>query len=161
MKKILILGHGRHGKDSVAFHIANKLRYSYKEPSLIIAERFLFPILGAYMGYPSAYKMFVDRINHRVLWGEVMAAINFLDPAKITKEILLQQHIYVGIRRMREYEASKHFFDVILWVDASKRLPLEPTSSMEFITPPPEAIVIDNNGDKQLLMDQIPWDLLE
>lgn len=159
--KLLVLGHAGHGKDSLAYLISRKLNYKYKEPSLIIAEKFLFPMLGEFLGYPSAYKMFLNRSKHRPLWAEVMAAINYLDPARLTKEILRTQDIYVGIRRFREYEASKDFFDLILWVDASKRLPLEPESSMEFTGPPAEAIVIDNNREKRDFEQNIPWDLFK
>jgi hypothetical protein len=44
------------------------------------------------------------------------------DKARLAKEIITKYNLYVGMRDDKEFEASKHLFDVIICVDGSERI---------------------------------------
>lgn len=66
------------------------------------------------------------------------------DRARLAKDIVKEHDCYVGMRDLDEFNASKELFDVIIWVDASKRLG---TSENTNKIPVSEAnIVLTNDG---------------
>ena len=154
MFKLLILGHGTHGKDAVAEILRDKYNLSFKSSSQACADIFIFDSLKDVLGYSNAEECFNDRHNHRNLWYELIKAYNHEDRSRLASEILSICDVYVGMRDDKEYKASKHLFDHIIWVDAHKRVKyVDPTlkirhnyNTMHYL---------DNNGSLEDLENNI------
>ena len=140
--KLLIIGHGRHGKVSVAEIIQKAKQLTFTSSSMTAANLFIFDAMKDM--YNSPEECYNDRINHRATWFKLITDFNKNDPSMLAKKILLDNDIYVGMRSRREFEHSKSLFDHVIWVDASKRLPYE-YSTMELEERDAD-IIIDNNG---------------
>ena len=126
--KILILGHGRHGKDTLAevFDVHSNL--SFTSSSRAASEIFLYEQMKDEFGYSSIDECFEDRHNHREYWRQAIADYNTPDKARLCREILSKNDIYVGMRCDLEYDATNHLFDMIIYVDASPRVSyIDPT----------------------------------
>jgi len=95
--------------------------------------------------YESPEKCFADRVNHRAEWYALISAYNKLDRSALTKQILRKYDMYVGMRSRAELRASAHMFDLIVWVDASNRLPPEKSASCT-VSADDADVVIRNNG---------------
>lgn len=144
MNKILILGNARHGKDTLAELLGERFGMTYKSSSEMAMELFLFEVLKEKNGYETIQECFDDRVNHRQTWYLSICDYNKSDRARLAKDILEGYDCYVGMRDLEEFEASKELFDVIIWVDASKRLG---TSEYTNKIPVSEAdMVITNDG---------------
>lgn len=147
-KKILILGHGRHGKDTVAEILRDNHGMSFESSSSFSSRQFIFDSLKNVLGYKAEDECFNDRHNYRNLWFELISAYNSSNPSRLATEMLDVCDIYVGMRNIVELECciDHKLFDLILWVDASERVDYkEPLSSMN-ITKDMADIIIDNNG---------------
>lgn len=156
MPKLLILGWARHGKDTVAELLERRHGMTFRSSSYFLAQACVRPYLEARgIVYDSLADCYEDRGNHRDLWNKAIVEYNE-DPTRLTREILAVADCYVGMRSAREYEATKDFYDHILWVDASGRgLPAEPTSSMDIVYDPSRMILIDNSGSLEDLTKQL------
>ena len=142
--KILILGNARHGKDTLAELLADRFGMTYKSSSEMAMEIFLFDMLKEKHGYETMQECFEDRVNHRQTWYLSICDYNKDDRARLAKDILEGHDCYVGMRDLDEFKTSKELFDVIIWVDASKRLG---TSENTNKIPVSEAdMVITNDG---------------
>lgn len=144
--KILVLGHARHGKDTVAEMLRDDHGLKFRSSSMYIAESVVRPAL-AHQGiaYPDLAACYADRGNHRALWYDIIAAYNAEVPDRLCREILAVADVYVGMRRRAEYEISRPLFDAVLWVDASRRgVPLEGRDSFDITFNPAHMIHIDN-----------------
>ena len=142
--KILILGNARHGKDTLAELLADRFGMTYKSSSEMAMEIFLFDMLKEKHGYETMQECFEDRVNHRQIWYLSICDYNKDDRARLAKDILEGHDCYVGMRDLEEFEAAKELFDVIIWVDASKRLG---TSENTNKIPVSEAdMIITNDG---------------
>ena len=69
------------------------------------------------------------------------------DKARLAKEILKYNNTYVGMRDTSEIKEclKQGLFDLVIWVDAQDRLPIEDFNSFN-IRPNDADIIIDNNG---------------
>jgi hypothetical protein len=142
--KILILGTARHGKDTLAELLNEDFGMTFKSSSEMANELFIYDELKTKYGYNSIEECFVDRMNHREEWYLMICGYNMEDKARLSKDIIAHHDCYVGMRDLEEFEASKDLFDVIIWVDASKRLPTNEVTNKISID---EAhIVLTNNG---------------
>ena len=150
--KILILGHGRHGKDTAAEMLKDLFGFTFQSSSRAALDA-IYPCLKASVGYSSKEEAFNDRSNMRWLWKELITLYNTPDKSALCRKILETGDTYVGMRCDKEYEASKELFDLILWVDRSVFLPTE--SSMLIKYNPDEMIFIDNNYDLENLRIQL------
>ena len=149
-RKLLILGHARHGKDTVAERIAAKLDLYFMTSSGVFAE-----LAYDFWGYDDADQCFDDRVNHRAMWGDAIARYVRNDKARLARKVYSTCPIYVGVRRQDELDAIiKEFDPVIIWVDALNRLAPEDPSSFR-IEKPSGAITLDNNGSEHDLEQQI------
>lgn len=168
-KKFLVLGHMRHGKDTVAELLRDRHGLSFISSSWFAAERVMLPYFERFRNmrlydekndrrfraYDSVDECFEDRVNFRDIWHQQIAAYNTPDKAKLPREILEVADMYVGMRANDEYQASKHLFDHIIWVDAFRRgLPAEPQSSFN-IDRTKEMIIIDNSGSLEDLTVEV------
>ena len=90
------------------------------------------------------------RFNHRDEWYNLICDYNIDDKARLAKDIIKKADCYVGMRDRGEIEEcmKQGLFDLIVWVDASERLPLEPADSFN-IDKSCADIIIDNNGTEE------------
>lgn len=152
--KILILGHGRHGKDTVAEYLRDHHRLSFRSSSLFLAETVVRPALVAHgLVYDTLDACYEDRVNHRCLWRDIILAYNTDDLSRLARAVLEVSDCYVGMRSIEEYRASRRLFDVVMWVDAAARgLPDDPSLSIGF---EPDMVLIDNNGSLDETCEQL------
>lgn len=146
-KKVLIIGHARSGKDTLAEIWKEEFGLSYQSSSRAALEIFMFPILCSVLPYRSMDEAYEDRVNFRTLWFELIAAYNSKDELRLAKAILQKSDAYVGMRRQEELLESirLELFDYIVWVDASQRIGYESQGSCT-IEENSQMIFLDNNG---------------
>jgi hypothetical protein len=149
--KILILGHGGHGKDEVANILANIHGLWVLSSSECAFEliRYELQLSLAAEGFfvDSHTALWNTKFSHRELWRKLIKNYNTPNLDRLTKQILFEFEcdIYIGMRDADEYEASKHHFDRILYVDAWPRVERnDPSMKIEFN--PKEMFRIDNSG---------------
>ena len=156
MRKLIIIGHGRHGKDTVAEWLALKYGMKFESSSYHLAKSICYPALKDKYNYKSPKECFDDRSNHRGEWYNLIAAYCDKDPAILGKEIFSESDVYCGIRSKREFNAVKasNLCDFTIWVDRSDHLPPEPADSNELDASVAD-FVIDNNGTLDQLCENI------
>lgn len=132
--KFLILGHARHGKDTVAEILSDEYGFAFASSSLFCAEKVIWDAIhnqqaaidrhiaagspGMSAGqlieelsmmaareYPSYAQCFADRGNFRAAWFSLIAAYCYPDKERLAREIFAENDIYVGIRNKRELNA--------------------------------------------------------
>ena len=131
--KLLIAGHGAHGKDTLAELWNQRFGMTFQSSSLAACHIFLFNTLAPILGYSNPYECYNDRRNWRTLWYELINAYNSEDPARLAREILKRSDCYVGMRSEREIKAclDEGLFDKIVWVEAYPRVDPEPDGSIK------------------------------
>lgn len=157
--KLMIVGHGRHGKDTVAQILADELGLTFCSSSYFCAKAFIYDALKNVFGYRSIAECYEARNRNqrmRDLWHTLICAYNKDDPARLSREILSEYDIYVGIRSDEEFATAEEegLFDLSIWVDASRRLDPEGESSFE-INRADCDIVIDNNESEDDLVRRV------
>jgi len=147
LPKLLIIGHARHGKDTLAELLRDSIGMKFESSSEAAADIFIFEMLREKYHYNSYMECFQDRVNHRGEWYDLICEYNKDDKAKLAKGILERADCYVGMRDREEIREciNQGLFDLIVWVDASERLPLELPDSFN-IDKSCADIIIDNNG---------------
>lgn len=159
---ILIIGHARHGKDTVAEMLAERINAQFTSSSEFVGRECIWDVWGKER-YCTFEEMFEDRVNNRELWKNLIAAYNTPNECRTAETMIKQGNdFYVGMRRKKEYEAciNKNIFGLTVFVDASKRLPLEDASSMELdinvLNQNNNKIYkLRNNGDLNYLNEQV------
>ena len=146
-KKMLIIGHARHGKDSLAEIMNEEFGLTFVSSSQAAADIFLYDLLKEKYVYQNSVECFEDRVNHRQEWYEAICDYNKDDRARLAKGILEMADCYVGMRDRGEILEciNQGLFDIIIWVDGSGRLPLEDASSFNIDNTCAD-IIIENNG---------------
>ena len=152
--KILIIGHARWGKDTVAEILRDGWGYKFCSSSLAACEKVVFPVMSKQEGYTSVEECFEDRVNHRTQWHQLISEYNTPDKTRLAREIMETNDIYVGMRCQEELKATRGLFDVVVWVDASQRLLPEPASS-NTLTKEMADYCISNNGDLKDLVNEV------
>ena len=164
--KLMIVGHARHGKDTVCSILAD-YGYTWISSSWACGEITVWPLLQGQ--YPDYQACFDDRHNRREVWFNAIKAYNTPDETRLGREIYKANDIYCGIRRFEELSALKeaHVIDFVIWIDASKRMPPEDKSSCT-VHPFQAHYILDNNGTLQDLRIRVgklyrgflrPWEL--
>jgi hypothetical protein len=151
--KLLIIGNARHGKDTLAEIFRDEFGIQFESSSHAACRLAIYPALRDKYGYDSLEECFLDRVNHRKEWYDMICEYNSEDGSRLTKDILglnpsipgPGSDIYVGLRAKREFDASRHLFDLVIFVDASGRLPPEDKSSCT-ISKDDADVLIYNNG---------------
>jgi hypothetical protein len=156
LPKLLLVGNMRHGKDSFAEILNQEFGYTFESSSQAAANIFLYDLLKDKYNYQTPEECFEDRINHRQEWYEAICEYNKDDKAKLAKGILKRSDCYVGMRDWEEIDECKRqgLFDIIIWVDASERLPHEDASSFN-ITKDCADIIIENNTDFEAFRERV------
>lgn len=150
--KLLIIGHGRHGKDTVSEYLQDKHGMTFQSSSMHCAANAVYPNLKSVYGYATVEECFSDRHQHRSEWFQLISDYCKDDLARIGREIFQVSDIYCGLRNAREFHAIKNngLYDYCIWVDRSEFLETEPKSSMS-LEPWMADYVIDNNGTLEQL----------
>lgn len=145
--KLCVIGHGRHGKDTFAEILNEHFGMEYASSSQAAADIFIYDELKVKYNYKTPEECYTDRSNHRTEWYNLICGYNETNKAALASEILKTSDCYVGMRDDREIEEciNQNLFDLIIWVDASERLPLESPDSMK-ITKESADIIINNNS---------------
>ena len=148
--KLMLVGHGRHGKDTVADYIYAFTGMTTQASSWAAAEIFLYEKLKDEFGYTSINECWEDRISSdemRARWFDEIKAYNTPHLTRLMRGIYSRYDIYTGIRNSDELIAGQQedVISLTIWVDAIERKPPEPKSSMT-VTKEMADIVIDNNG---------------
>lgn len=148
---ILILGHAKHGKDEFAARLCKHvpLRFASSSETALVA---IYPVLTHILREEDKRVLFENRSEHRELWRLLIELYNTPDKAALSKLILHDKDVYVGMRTTAEFQASKHLFDLVVWVDGSKRKPLEPSMQIQQTD---DMVYIDNNGSLEDLETQV------
>lgn len=128
--KFLIIGHARHGKDTVAEIMRDNIGMSFTSSSEFLAQELIYPALRTIYGYTCWEDCFEDRFNHRKEWFDLITEFNTPDKTRLAKAIMAKHDIYCGMRNADELEACKEagIFDAIIWVQRPGIAP-ESTSS--------------------------------
>jgi hypothetical protein len=145
--KLLVIGHGRHGKDTVCEMLRDEYDYNFISSSQFCADHFIYNDLKDKYGYTTAEECYADRHNRRAEWYDMISDYNFEDPGLLGSEIFKQYDIYCGLRNIREWRKMKadNTYDFCIWVDRSAHLPPEDASSMS-LTKDCADYVLDNNS---------------
>jgi len=145
--RLLIIGNARHGKDTLAEILRDNFDLKFVSSSEAAADIFIYDKLKVKYGYNTPEECFKDRLNRRREWYELIVDYNKDDKTRLARGILNMADCYVGMRdRIEIDECIKDgLFDLIIWVDASERLPLEDKSSFNIDNDCAD-IIINNNG---------------
>jgi hypothetical protein len=155
---ILILGHARHGKDTVAELIARFTSLYFTSSTQIYNEEFVFDAFSDKYGYETKIACFNDRVNHREEWYNLIKDYNSPDLTAGTRLIFDHSDIQVGIRDKDELEASitAGLYDLILGVH-NPNLPYESKSSFNIDVLRYAEEMIWNNGDLEELEEKVRY----
>ena len=142
--RLLVIGHARHGKDTVCEALVDRLGYTYTSSSWFAAEKFIFENME---GYSSIQECWDDRVNHRALWHDMIRHYNFPVLSRFASELYSEYDIYCGLRNREEYYAILKDCrpDHVIWVDACNRLPREGKDSFQ-LDYMDASYYFDNNG---------------
>ena len=153
---ILIIGHARHGKDTVAEFLRDIYGFKFASSSYSAAKIFIYDRLKDKYGYKSLDECFEDRVNHRCEWHDLICWYNAEDKARLAKEIMKENDIYVGMRSDDEIQAcvEQGVFDVVVGV-YNPRKPHEGTGSFNIDLFMMSDYVILNNRTKESLYNQV------
>ena len=152
--RLLILGHARHGKDTVAEVISDLMGLKFISSSVFVGQECVWPTWGKER-YESFEAMFEDRVNYRSTWKNLILAYNTPDKARTARTMLERGYdMYVGMRSKEEFEVARGLFDAVIWVDRSKHCPPEDPNSMEMNHHMAD-VHIDNNGSLDDLKKQL------
>ncbi len=151
--KLMVFGYARHGKDTVADMLAEDFGLTTMSSSLFAAKRVMIPYFEKVgISYASFDACYADRVNHRQVWYEQIKAYNTPDGTRLGRALLSEYDIYTGIRNVDEFQALRNegLFNYSIWVDRSKHLAPEPTTSNN-MTPAMANYILDNNGTLEQL----------
>jgi cytidylate kinase len=157
--KILIVGQGRHGKDTMADMLHETYGLSHISSSRFAYEEFAYKSLS-FLGYADIEEAYQDRHSIRDLLYNMFSAYNRDEPARLATNIMKNHDIYVGMRCDKELQRCKELvtFDHIVYVDASERVDyVEPASSNK-ITKEMADVILHNNGtEEEFILEVARW----
>lgn len=126
--KVVVVGYGRHGKDTVT-ELLGKYGLKGLSTSKLLAESVVYPVLKD--KYPNVEACYNDRHNHRELWFNIIKDAAKDDLGRIAELVFRRNNIYCGIRDIDQLREAWYtgLVDVTFWVDASGRMPPEGSES--------------------------------
>jgi hypothetical protein len=144
--KILIIGNARHGKDTLAEIFRDEFGMSFISSSEMSNDLFMYDLLKDKFGYKTKEECLQDRVNHRELWYSKIVEYNTPNKSRLAEDIISVYDCYVGMRDDEEYYTciDKGLFDIVIWVDASKRLPKEDNNSNKLSMEDADIIITNN-----------------
>ena len=150
--KIMVIGQGRHGKDTAAEYMAEILQTTFVSSSAFINEKVVFPLLKKKYGYKTLQECYDDRHSHRVDWYNIIHNYNTPKLHRLVAELYAEHDIYCGLRHKLEFDSAKaeKLFDICIWVDAEERLGItETTASMTLTKKDADIIIYNNTTEKE------------
>jgi len=161
MPNVLVLGYGRHGKDTVSEMLRDNFGFTFTSSSEFCAEQVVLKkvheiadgdtqLPPGMVRYETAEECFADRHAsdaHRQFWYEAIRDFNRPDLTALGQAIFAENDVYCGLRHKSEFHAVMNagIPDVVIWVDRSDHLPPEPKESCS-VEPWMADFIIDNNG---------------
>lgn len=146
-RRILIIGHAQHGKDTVAEMLRDNYGLKFVSSSHFAIEKAVWPMVRDKGPWASAEELYADRANHREMLFHAIRAYNLIPGPSLAEQMFANGFdCYVGMRSRKEFEGSRSSFHAVVWVDASERKPLESEESMELCREDAD-MRIDNNSD--------------
>ncbi len=148
LPKLLVIGHARHGKDTICEALRDIYGFRFTSSSLFCAERVMLPYFALTdVVYHTAEECFEDRMNHRDEWYQAIRDFNRPDATALAQALFKEHDVYCGLRSSAELHAGRNvgLFDHVIWVDASQRVPPEPRTSCT-VEPWMADHVVDANG---------------
>ena len=156
--KFMVIGHGRHGKDTVCELLRDKYDFTFESSSMVAAKEVLYPKLKEEYGYETFEECYADRHGEgmREVWFNEISAINTPDKTTLGRMIYKDHDIYCGIRCKEEFEALRDagVFNFSIWVDGSARHEPEDENSCT-VRKEDAQYVLDNNGSLEDLKDNL------
>ena len=123
-QSILIVGHGRHGKDTLGDLITKYLGFKFRGSSKVAAKLVVYPFTKNF--YKNWQECFEDRLSdsRRQVWYNLICEYNEDDPLRLAKEVCKGGYGYTGLREIIEVEAAfeKGLFTHVIWIN-NPRLP--------------------------------------
>ncbi len=158
---IVIVGHARHGKDTVSSLLAQKTNLVFQNTSMLLCKKVIYPLLKNM--YSSLEDCYNDRGNNRIFWFVALQHYNKFNKDKFIKNVFTVSNIYCGLRNIEELNIARqaNLIDYVIWVDRSKHLSLESVNSMT-IKESDTDYHIDNNGsliELENMIDKVIIDL--
>lgn len=157
--KVLVLGHGEHGKDEFAERLAERIGLQFVSSSQFACDRVIFPWFQEHLPgyYLIAEECFNDRRNWRACWHELICDYNREDKSRLAREIMEENDAYIGMRAADELKAcvKEEVFTHIFWVDAEGRVPPEDQSSCSVQYDHETMCMVDNGGDLDQLQEEV------
>ena len=151
----MIIGHGRHGKDTFCDLLATR-GYTFESSSYLAYQIFIYDLFKDRYGYTSLQEAYEDRFRHRAELFTLISNYNSPDKGRLAKEIYKEYDIYCGIRSKEEFYSLRkdNAFDYAIWIDASDRMPPEGSDSMNIEIADAD-FVINNNGPQEALNGEV------
>lgn len=149
---ILVLGHKQHGKTTVA-RMLQRYDLTFIDTSDLLIDLAIKLNLKDYKpeGYvTSRDQVYRDKERYRDWLAYSLAVYNTQN--NFCEHVLSKCNIYCGMRSAEEYEANKHRFDRIVWVEQPGG-PVDHTMKIEF--DPACMTKLHNNGTKLQLAKQV------
>lgn len=150
--KILVMGHAKHGKDTLCEVLRDRYGFRFTSSSRFCAENVVRPYFEEREDqggpvYKTTDECFDDRVHHRGAWFNAIDEFNRPDPTALARTLLQENDVYCGMRSSREFHACNNagLFDHVIWVDASERVGPEDRSSCT-VEPWMADFVVDANG---------------
>ena len=130
--KILIVGHGLHGKNTLAEMIESELGYKFRGSSEVAATEVVYPLLKPF--FKDADECFDKRRENRELWRALISDFNRFDAIKLCKLVCEGGYGYTGLRDKREVitAVKAGFFTHIIWINRPDIPEDDPTMTFEF-----------------------------
>jgi len=161
MPKLLVLGHKRHGKDTVCGMLSQMYGFSFVSSSMFCAKEIVMPYLAQHgVTYETAEACFLDRNEHRKEWYDAISEYNKDDATRLGRAIFSRYDIYCGLRNVREANAleKERIYDLAIWVDSSRRgVPPESSDSCT-VTSANAHVIVDNGStlaDLSIRLDHV------
>lgn len=134
MKKptILIVGHGRHGKDTLAEMITKELGHKFRGSSQVAASEVIYPLMRNF--YDSPEDAFEKRHQNRQLWASLIRDFNRDDKSRLAKLVCEGGYGYTGLRELEEVKKCIEMgvFTHVIWISRSVLPENDPTMTFKF-----------------------------
>ena len=160
--RIIIVGPGRHAKDTLAELLRDRYGWSFASSSHWVAENFGREYLEEEHGlrYDTMEECLADRVNHRNAWYQACRDYVKDDLSRLANDILAEYNIYVGMRGRDELMSVENTLDAVIWVEAPERVGVDPDVAQidtdNLITKKDADLVINNDGSILDLIVQLP-----
>lgn len=148
--RIIICGHSRHGKDTLAEILKLQFGLKFQTSSFTARDEVFTNCKLLQSKYKNPIDAWENRHAHRQEWFDGISRICGHDDTALANKIFSDAEVYCGMRRIEELRACQQRWPevVAMWVDASDRLPLESDKS-NTITKDHCEFTIHNNGTEQ------------